>query len=243
MLTLSSGRSSWQCLHGPHWKESFGWLNSSVRAQLKRCSEQSDGTAWSRCTVAYLFAARLETGSGSLCCIMTEMQGDSWPIRGWLTPTFTSPLIYSLSNALGMRISDVGEKKMAKHGITCTYKKTTTTENFAIFEVAEWNVCMCVKYCCENRSGSLSIGRTAVLRAHPSQKPFYPFEDENHCMWSKKEDKRGKRAKLKTEEVGEDIRRNTEGGLSLISGRWVQEIRPRGKASWICLFEGSCHHH
>lgn len=45
-----------------------------------------------------------------------------------------------------------------------------------------------------------------------------------------------KGSKLKKEEVEEDRRRNTEGGLSLISGRLVREIRPLGKASCIaCL--------
>lgn len=66
------------------------------------------------------------------------------------------------------------------------------------------------------------------------QKHFYPFEDDKVLrVQQKKKDKREKRPKLKKEEVEEDRRRNTEGGLSLISGRLEREIRPLGKASCI----------
>lgn len=53
-------------------------------------------------------------------------------------------------------------------------------------------------------------------------------------MEPKKRQQEGKkRLELRKEEVGEDMRRNTEGGLSLISGRLVREIRPLGKASCV----------
>lgn len=181
MPALSSSRSSWQCPHALHWNKSgrlhvIGWLNSCVSAQLKRCSVQSNGTTWSHCTVAYLFAASLGTGSGSLCCIMTEMQGDSWPIRGWLTPTFTSPLIYSLSNAQGMCISDAvkkwqctgsrahaRKKKQRKHKINNQIfsKKLPVLPHFGSCRVKSVHVCDCVQNTAEweQKWWSISIGR------------------------------------------------------------------------------------
>lgn len=84
------------------------------------------------CNVAYLFAASLTKSRGSACCIMTEMQGDSWPIRGWLTPTFTSPLIYSLSNAQGMCISDVQKWRNAA---SCVHAKTPTKQKHNILNM------------------------------------------------------------------------------------------------------------
>lgn len=98
----------------------------------------------------------------------------------------------------------------------------------------------------EQKWRSVSIGRKgekARRFRELSQEPihrkstFIRLRMTKYCVCSKKKErqKRKKRPKLK-EEVGEDRRRNTEGGLSLISGRLVREIRPLGKASCIaCL--------
>lgn len=86
-------------------------------------------------------------------------------------------------------------------------------------------------------SSRQTVGRRGpeVLRgqssAHPSEKHYYPGKKTEYCIQNKKGpkepdiiEKRKKRA---------DRTRNTDRGLSLISGRLVQEIRPLGKALYL----------
>lgn len=174
-----------------------------------------------------------EERRGRACSLVTEMQGDSWPIRGWLTPTFTSPLIYSLSNAQGMCSSAVKKwlSTHTHHSYTRIHAKTQKNMHvdLVVLELTTvlqemvkwlqlqymWYICLCanVLHMCvfidtaeKGKQTEVAVSLSNRQLGDEARGPLKPVECPSSIAWRKRQNN-SSRAKKRPKELETIIRK------------------------------------